>query len=137
VTTHRTRAACLALPLLLASCGGDAKDAPARTIEVKALDTLRFDPATVAAKAGERVTFRVTNTGAMEHEFVVGDAAFQAAHESGGHAGHEGGAALLLKPGETRTVDYTMPETAPTYACHVAGHDDAGMKGTVSYTVAF
>jgi uncharacterized cupredoxin-like copper-binding protein len=127
----------LAAPLLLGACGGDAKEAPARTIEVKALDTLRFDPPNVAAKAGERVTFRVTNTGATDHEFVVGDAAFQAAHETGGHAGHAGGAAVSLKPGETKTLDYTMPETAPAYACHVAGHDDAGMKGTVTYTVAF
>lgn len=133
----------VALSLLLAGCGGsgDGNDAPtARVVEVKALDTLRFDPATVSAKAGETVVFRVTNSGAQPHEFVVGDAAYHDAHEkalgtsaSHGHHATGEGAAVTLDAGETKDLSYTMPSSAPTFACHLASHDDAGMKGTVTY----
>jgi uncharacterized cupredoxin-like copper-binding protein len=121
---------------LLAACGGGDADAPARVVEVKALDTLRFDPATIASKPGEAVELRITNTGAQPHEFVIGDAAYQQAHDAamggGGHEGH-GGSAVRLEAGETKTLAFTMPSTPPTYACHLAGHDDAGMTGTVTY----
>ncbi|HEX8001093.1 MAG TPA: plastocyanin/azurin family copper-binding protein [Mycobacteriales bacterium] len=138
--------AAAAAAVLLAACAGsegatESGGAAARTVEVKALGTLRFDPATVAAKAGERVAFRVTNTDGQDHEFVVGDAAFHEGHEAAANGGmrHDGhdvkgdGAAVTLKPGETKTVEYTMPATAPRYACHLVGHDDAGMTGTVTY----
>lgn len=128
---------------LLAACGGgdDGPEGPApRGVAVKALDTLRFDPATITAKAGERIEFTVTNTGAQPHEFVIGDAAYHDAHEkalsaSPSHGEHEegDGAAVTVAPGETKTLGYTMPASAPTYACHIASHDDAGMKGTVTY----
>jgi len=116
--------------------GGEAR----RVIDVKALDTLRFDPATIGARAGERVTFRVVNTGIAPHEFVIGDTAFHDGHEAAAsasaHAGHAAGgdgAAVYVVSGETKTVDYTMPAQPPTFACHVDGHDDAGMTGTVTY----
>lgn len=131
----------LAVLALLTACGsGGDGGASARTIEVKALDTLRFDPATIAAKAGEKVTFRVTNTGAQKHELVIGDKAFHDSHEAaanagGSHGGHADGdgAAVEVGPGETKTVDYTMPSQPPSFACHIAAHDDAGMTGTVTY----
>lgn len=134
-----------ALPALalVVACGSDGATesggAARRVIDVKALDTLRFDPATIGARAGERVTFRVVNTGATPHEFVIGDKAFHDGHEAASasaHAGHAGGgdgAAVYVVAGETKTVDYTMPERPPTFACHVSGHDDAGMTGTVTY----
>lgn len=129
--------ALLAVP---ACGGGDKGSAPARVVEVKALDTLRFDPATIASKPGEVVEFRITNAGAQPHEFVIGDAAYQQAHEgamsaSPGHHGHgdSGGNAVRVEAGETKTLVFTMPATPPTYACHVASHDDAGMTGTVTY----
>lgn len=133
------RRTALLLVLLLGACGGDggSGDGGARTVEVKTLSTLKFDPATIAARAGEKVTFRVTNTDGQDHEFVIGDAAYQASHESagshGGHGSGDGGAAVTVKPGETKTLDYTFPDKAPTYACHLNSHDDAGMTGTVTY----
>ncbi len=143
---RRTACLLLALPLALAGCGGDDKKGSAgggREIAVKASDSLRFDPATITAKPGERVTFVVTNTGAIDHEFAIGDDAYQAEHgkemasgggHGGGHGGKaKGGTAVALPPGKTVRVDFTMPDRPPSYACHVAAHDQAGMKGTVTY----
>jgi plastocyanin len=132
-----------ALPLLLVlpvACGGDdaktddAGDA-AREVAISATDALKFDPATVTAKAGEQVTFVVTNTGTTDHEFVVGDEDYQHAHDSdGGHAHGSGdGAAADVPAGKTVRVSFTMPADAPVYACHVNDHDAAGMTGTVQY----
>ena len=137
-----------ALLLALAACGGGGHDdhagggGDARVVELTADDRLRFDPATVQATAGERVTFRVRNTGTVRHEFVIGDAAYHDEHkakaatpgaEHGDHGGGDAGTAVEVGPGETKTVTYTLPGTAPAYACYVDRHDQAGMTGRVSY----
>jgi plastocyanin len=144
MTRIATVAACALALAPLAACGSEGSaesgSGALRTVEVRASDALRFDPATVAAKPGEKVTFRIVNTGAQVHEFVIGDAAFHEAHEKamsggGGHGGHHaaGGGAVEVAAGQTATLTYTMPDEAPTYACHISQHDDAGMKGTVTY----
>ena len=50
----------------------DASEAD-RTIEVTVDNDLAFEPAEFEVAAGEVVTFRITNTGDVEHEFVLGD----------------------------------------------------------------
>ncbi len=61
------------------SIGQAAEGASAsRVIEVRQLQELKFEPATVAVKAGETVTFRITNAGTQVHEFFIGD---QKAHD--------------------------------------------------------
>src|SRR5947199_1154077 len=55
---------------------GDPSDA-SRTIAVEALDTMRFEPAQIAVREGETVTFSVTNPGNAIHELTFGDAGFQ------------------------------------------------------------
>lgn len=133
------------VPVLLtaAACGGDAttdenKSAPRnkREVAIRATDELRFDPQTVSAKPGETITFVVTNTGRTDHEFVIGDADYQSGHDSaGGHGGHGDGtgAAEDVPAGETVRVTFTMPDEPPVYVCHLNNHDDAGMKGSVTY----
>ena len=138
-----------ALVLALPACGGGGHDghgdktAGGTVVPMTATDALRFDPSTVTAKAGETVTFRIANTGAVTHEFVIGDAAFHDSHRSAaaspggsGHGGHgdgKGGAAADLPPGQTVSVTFTMPATAPAFACYVDRHDRAGMTGKVVY----
>ncbi len=51
-------------------------------IVIKAVDGLKFDPDAVTVKSGETVTFQVVNETTLEHEFDVGDMAFQTAHEA-------------------------------------------------------
>ncbi len=142
------------LALIAAGCGGggdggggDAHEpghsasGPGRLVEMKATDALRFEPSTVPAKAGEKVTFRVTNTGKAPHEFVIGNDEYHAEHAKemasgspSAHAGHDdGGSSTPLPPGATTEITFTMPDKAPRFACYVARHDQAGMTGTVTY----
>jgi uncharacterized cupredoxin-like copper-binding protein len=117
---------------------------PDRSIAVTADDTMRFGPGTISATAGETIAFVVTNTGEAEHEFVLGDATVQAEHAeeadaaetdeaaSMGDEAHEDEAAITLAPGETRTLVYTFEEPGTQfYACHLPGHYEAGMWGTI------
>lgn len=137
------RLVALSLVPLLAACGSDDKPtgpASGRVIQVRTSDALRFDPSTVTAKPGEKVTFEITNPGQLNHEFTIGDAAFQDSHVPSGGSGHGGhtsgqGASMDVKAGRTVRLEFTMPaDTAPTYACHVNQHDKAGMRGMVTYT---
>jgi uncharacterized cupredoxin-like copper-binding protein len=113
--------------------------APDRTVTIQADDSLRFSPSAVTVRAGETVAFVVTNTGALPHEFVIGDEAVQAEHETemktGADAMEEMGnpIAISIAPGETRTLIYRF-DTPGTliYGCHVPGHYGAGMKGVIT-----
>lgn len=46
-------------------------------IVIRASDELRFDPASIEVKPGDVVTFVVQNIGKTDHEFVLGDRAYQ------------------------------------------------------------
>lgn len=109
--------------------------AATRTIEVTARDPYRFEPAALEVEPGETVTFVVTNEGKKEHEFVLGDVAYQESHGeemAAGEAHHEANG-VTLAPGATEELTWTFPETGGVlYACHVAGHYDGGMVGAIS-----
>src|ERR1700687_4987331 len=55
--------------------------AVSRTIQVSTTDTLRFTPDVFTVRAGEKVAFKISNPGALPHEFFVGSAVEQQAHE--------------------------------------------------------
>ena len=107
-----------------------------RTIEVKALDTMRYDPQTFTVKAGETIRFVVTNVGRLKHEFIIGDPAEQRAHaemmKKMPGMEHEDPNALNLEPGETKTLIWQFGQAGVVeVACHVPGHYEAGMVAQV------
>lgn len=129
----------------LAGCGSSSGPAvPDRTVQVWMTDQLRFEPGTLSVKAGETVSFQVQNTGALEHEFVLGDQRMQDQHEhemqgmNGGMSGTHsaGNNAIDVPPGQTKTLTFTFPSAPGTYVygCHVNGHYASGMRGTVTIT---
>jgi uncharacterized cupredoxin-like copper-binding protein len=131
-----------AFALTTAGCGSDVgmgtEDDP-RTIEVTALDELAFDPETIEVGAGETVRFVVKNTGELEHEFVVGDTETQdMAEEQMGEGMHDhvdAMASVSIGPGESAETTVTFGEAGELfYACHVEGHYDGGMVGTITIT---
>lgn len=114
-------------------------DASATRIEVTLSDMMKIEPAAMTVPAGEPVTFVVTNTGTVLHEFTLGDAADQEAHdkemmEAGGMSmPKDEEDAIGVEPGQTKELTYTFDDPGETLAgCHVIGHYAAGMKATIT-----
>jgi uncharacterized cupredoxin-like copper-binding protein len=137
--------------LLVAACspGGGARtsqsvpasstSAAATRIEVTLNDALKIEPAAMTVPAGVSVAFVVTNSGAADHEFYLGDEEAQAEHEKEmaemGGMTHDEPEGIAVKPGETKELTYTFAEAGETLAgCHVAGHYGGGMKATITVT---
>jgi uncharacterized cupredoxin-like copper-binding protein len=143
-----------AVALLVAGCssGGPSAAAPSAEssappaseaaaptrIEVTLSDQLRIEPASMTAPSGVPVTFVVTNAGATDHEFVLGDEAAQLEHEAEMAAGgmrHDEPNAISVKPGATKELTFTFAEPVESLAgCHFPGHYAAGMKAMISVT---
>ena len=143
-----------ALILVVAACSGGGStsspsgaaasppaappDAGTQTIQVELTDTLLMEPAELTVKAGQPVTFVITNSGAIEHEFYLGDEAMQAELEAQMQSGemmHDTPEGVVVKPGETMEFTYTFADPGQTLAgCHVAGHYAAGMKAAITVT---
>ena len=113
---------------LLAACSGGTIGAtkPAsggaggggKTINVSATE-FAFTPNKFEGKVGEKLTFKVTNKGTVEHNFVILSP-----------DGSEELTKMTTQPGETKSLEFT-PTAAVTYQidCNIAGHKEAGMVG--------
>jgi uncharacterized cupredoxin-like copper-binding protein len=118
--------------------GGASSPAPAaaRTIEVTTTDEMRFEPADFQVAVGETVSFEVTNAGKVVHEFYVGTAEEQVAHEEemkAGHSTHDHANSVSVDPGQTKSLVLTFARAGTLeVGCHVPGHWEAGMKGTIT-----
>ena len=137
-STWRTFGLLIALVALVGACtgGGGATTLPTRTIDVITTDAMRYEPASYDFAVGDRVLFRVQNTGKLVHEFFVGTAADQATHETemqAGHSMHNHANSVSVEPGQTQTLQLTFARAGTLeVGCHVAGHWDAGMRGTIT-----
>jgi plastocyanin len=129
----------LAGAVILAACGGGGGGGGGGgSATISALDTLKFDPATASIPTGGQVTIK--NTGAQQHNWVLvstdkADAVATAALAKGGDAtGVDGvlaGGKLIAAAG-SETLTISVPAGSYTYLCTVAGHYQAGMKGTLT-----
>ena len=145
----RYRLVAVAMMLVLGACGGDdgeevgtAGDAAtaARTVEVRALDTRKYEPTEIRVQPGETVTIRVTNTATSLHEFYLGSEKQHDDHEKemaamGDAEMKMADAAdrIFMEAGETKQVTWTFPESGSViYGCHMPGHFAQGMRGTVT-----
>lgn len=133
----RAAVAAVALTLLVgavAASRGTAARANAGTVRIT-IHYSTFEPADLAVEPGETVRFVIVNTDPIDHEFILGDARVQRVHEKGTEAHHPPRSGEVSVPaGETVVTTYTFPESpgALIFGCHLPGHYDFGMRGTVT-----
>lgn len=154
------RFAALALLVTGAACGGGegggddssgsaesagSSSGSGRTVEVAMVEHAFEAESLGTVKKGETITFKFTNTGTVDHEAFIGDAAAQlayteelqkvakahaggGAHGEDGHDDHPDGS-IHLAPGESGELTYTFSEAEEVeIACYEDGHYEAGMK---------
>ena len=95
-----------------------------------------FDPSLVSVPAGRPVTFVITNTDPIDHEWIVGDAASHERHRTGTEPVHDARPTEISIPAGTvrrTTVTFTA-SGSQAYICHLPGHEAYGMVGVVVIT---
>lgn len=106
----------------IALAAGPAAADEAQTVKVSLTEwSLGFEEITVE---GEAATFEVTNDGTTPH-------AFELEGEIGGEEFEV--VTPLLAPGESTAFTVELPAGSYEVYCPVAGHDERGMKGKVTF----
>ena len=139
--------ALLLVAVAAAACAGQpAKPALGRVIEMT-MNEFTFSPRTITVRPGETVTLKFTNVGALEHEFMVGrspvpsrgytdDWLKRAVPTLANHT-HPGeehlGEGVRVSADWGNRVTLVVPDDKGTYefGCFIAGHYEAGMKGSL------
>ncbi len=129
------------LSLLVSACGGDAKptaaksDAPAGGAGAAALamQDIKYDKATLTGAKGKALTISLTNSGALEHDFTIDKIDAKATADGKEAKSDKAAVHAAVKPKGAAKLEIT-PNAAGTfeYYCTVAGHKEAGMKGTLT-----
>ena len=126
-------AAGLGAVAMVAAAVGDARDPVLVGIEVH---YSRFAPSVIEVPAGRPVTFIITNTDPIDHEWIVGDGALHERHRTGTEPVHDTRPTeVSLDAGTTRRTVVTFDEPGTfTFVCHLPGHEAYGMTGTLVVT---
>lgn len=104
----------LGLLMFAAACSSGSSEALNVTITG---EDIKFTPTTIEAKVGQTVNLTLDNIGALDHSLYI----------------DEFNVKIEAPPGKKVTASFT-PNAAGTYKfyCHVAGHTEAGMVGTLT-----
>jgi uncharacterized cupredoxin-like copper-binding protein len=130
----------LGLGLAVAILTGIAANAVARSddpIEIAiTIHYSHFSPDSVTVPVGRPVTFVITNTDPIDHEWIVGDAATHERHRTGTEPVHNARPTEISIPAETqKRTTVTFPTAgSELFICHLPGHEAYGMVGTVVIT---
>jgi uncharacterized cupredoxin-like copper-binding protein len=127
--------AALAILLGAGLVAAGAAGASARRVEIR-IHYSHFEPSALNEPLGVPVTFVLVNQDPIDHEWLLGDAAFHERHRHGTEAHHGARPNEVSIPALT-TVETTLTFTAPglqQYICHLPGHEAYGMVGTLTIT---
>jgi uncharacterized cupredoxin-like copper-binding protein len=131
----RVWSAALALLLLAGLAAGCSSDTGPRRVEIK-IHYSHFDPSQLSVPHGVAVTYVLINEDPIDHEWLIGDAAFHELHRHGTEA-HHGARPNEMSIPALSTVQTTLTFASPgtlLYICHVPGHEQYGMVGTLTIT---
>jgi uncharacterized cupredoxin-like copper-binding protein len=110
------------LAAALAACGGGGggatQPAAGKTVNVEATE-FAFNPNAFSGTVGQKITFKISNKGTVDHNFVILNA-----------DGSQELAKTEVKVGSSATLEFT-PTAAGEYQvdCNLPGHKEAGMVG--------
>jgi uncharacterized cupredoxin-like copper-binding protein len=92
-----------------------------------------FGTTEVTVRAGIPVTVVLRNDDPIDHEWMVGDAAFHERHRTGTEPAHaERPTEVSVPAGSTRVTTVTFRDPGEyQFICHLPGHEAYGMVGVV------
>ena len=135
--TRRWGGAVLGGLLLLATAvavsGCTVAAAGPRRVEIR-IHYSHFDPPTLTVPHGVPITFVLVNEDPIDHEWLIGDAAFHERHRHGTEA-HHGARPDEVSIDALSTIETTITLSAPgtlQYICHLPSHEAFGMVGTLT-----
>ncbi|MBP1149777.1 MULTISPECIES: cupredoxin domain-containing protein [Methylocaldum] len=112
-------------------------DEVTRTIEIKTLDSMKYDPSSLTINRGETLRLIVNNIGRLTHEATIGTVAEQESHAGEMHAApdtpHDSPNSVTVEPGQTKELVWRFDRPGRfEIGCHVPGHYQAGMIAEVT-----
>lgn len=125
----------VAISLVLASCGGSS--APTTTIDVTMTD-FQFSPSAFTVPAGEQITLKSTNSGAVIHNFIIMNQGYNVGNEFDEEDLENVYWKLEIAPGGATETNFTAPGEPGEYeiVCSTPGHVQAGMLGSLNVVEA-
>ncbi|MCH7999926.1 MAG: cupredoxin domain-containing protein [Chloroflexi bacterium] len=118
-----------AIATLVVSGGGDGSSAGVTV----SIHYSQFTPEVITVPAGVPVTITLRNDDPIEHEWIVGPPVAHERHRTGTEPVHAGVPTEITIPAfSTRVTTVTFDKAADyAYICHLPGHEDYGMVGTL------
>lgn len=115
-------AAVLVAGVLVAGCGGGSTatsgGGAAQAVTLKT-PGMKFEPGSLEVKVGQPVKLTLENPDSQEHDLRIAGVADKEVK-------------LKVAPGKNGTVEFTpTKEGSFDFICTIAGHKEAGMKGTI------
>jgi uncharacterized cupredoxin-like copper-binding protein len=112
-----------------------------RTILISMDDTMHYSRREIRVRHGETVTFVISNKGKLLHELVIGTEEELQKHaelmRKNPDMEHDEPYMAHVKPGATERMTWRFTKAGTfLFGCLVAGHFEAGMKGTIVVAAA-
>jgi uncharacterized cupredoxin-like copper-binding protein len=110
-----------------------------RTIAVTMTEAdgkMLFSPGRIEVRQGEQIKFVLTNTGHLDHEFMIGTPDENKEHakvmQKHTHMQHDDPNGRTVKPKQTGELIWRFTRHGTfEFACLIPGHYEAGMYGTI------
>lgn len=114
---------------LLTACSGNA-DAPSTDLTV-VMNEFTYSPKVLTVPAGEEITIKLDNQGAILHNFIILKAGAEASMPFNEDDQPNIFWSAEAQPGQAVTLTFTAPTEAGEYqvVCGVQGHLESGMLG--------
>jgi uncharacterized cupredoxin-like copper-binding protein len=122
--------------LALAACGGSGGGGQGGVQLKVNMTEFQFSPDTYSVPAGSNVSLSLTNSGAVQHTFVIMKAGVTATSPFDDSQKANVYWSVSVDPGKTVNTTFTAPADAGDYQviCDLPGHMEGGMTGKLTVT---